>query len=70
MIYFHITLVDFLQLLHWIPNKVFGHAEKQRVQEKFETMPVEDLEYACDFGEGISRSCPNKQGLKSIDVNF
>jgi hypothetical protein len=47
-----------------------AHAENQRVKEKSETSPVEDMDYVGNYGEGISRSCPKTHGIKSYDLNF
>ncbi|KAK2453676.1 B3 domain-containing transcription factor VRN1 [Trifolium repens] len=42
--------------------------ENQRVKEKSETSPVEDMDYVGNYGEGISRSCPKTHDSKSPNL--
>ncbi|WJX16930.1 hypothetical protein P8452_06905 [Trifolium repens] len=42
--------------------------ENQRVKEKSETSPVEDMDYVGNYGEGISRSCPKTHDSESPNL--
>ncbi|KAK2453672.1 B3 domain-containing transcription factor VRN1 [Trifolium repens] len=43
--------------------------ENQRVKEKSEASPIEDMDYVSNYGEGVSRSCPKTHDSKSPNLH-